>query len=102
MSVKVENRCDIGMVKFGQCQCFLPEALAGVFILEGSSRQDFESNLTVKTLILSEVDNTHPTCTKLLQDEVVAQLVSDQMWRRRHFGGMLGPSHPGVNRWRRS
>ncbi len=59
------------MVELGKGQSFFAKALAGDFVGECARRQDFHGHIAVQSLILSEIDYTHPTLAELLDNTIL-------------------------------
>src|SRR5947209_6250039 len=75
---------DVGMVQLGQRECFFAKAFAGCIVDEHSRGKNFDSYITVQLLIMSTINNTHATCTNLLDDAIVAQHMPDELGRGSH------------------
>jgi len=63
---------DVGMIETRRCLGFACEPLTAVLILAEMRGKEFESDVTFKLCILSQIYFTHPTGTNLFDDAVVS------------------------------
>ena len=73
----VKDHANIGMIQRGGSLRFALKAAEGLCISSYFFRQEFESDKTVETNVLSLVDDTHPAAAEFLNDAVVRDGLAD-------------------------
>jgi len=77
LGIKVVDRSDVRVVKFGQGQRFSAETLTGRIVAELAGREDLQGHIAIQPLIEGAVDDTHSTRPDLFNDQVVADSLAD-------------------------
>src|SRR4029077_1844744 len=81
---------DVGMVERGRRARFAPEALQRLMVSGYIVRKEFQCDKTAQLAVFSLVDHAHTTATKLFQDAIVRDGLTDHEGRYPSVKRMLG------------
>ncbi len=82
-----KNRGNVGVIKAGERQSLFSKTLTRTFLGEQAGEKHLERDLAFELLVVSLVDDTHPTRANLRKDPVVGNRLADH-----HKGPNTGAS----------
>ena len=78
LRIKVVDRCDTGVVQFGECHRFFVQKLSRLILEEGSLVENLDGNFAVEVLVLGAIHFAHATGTDFFENAVVAECLADE------------------------
>src|SRR5271157_4492270 len=76
--VEIVDGCNVWMIQFGKRQGLFVEMLAGTFIGDGASVQNFDGDFAAEVIVMGSENHTHPAAADFFDDAVVGELEPDE------------------------
>ena len=78
-------RCDVWMVECSQRRRFALESAKAIRVARHLLRQHFDGDVSIEPFVMRAEDHTHPARADFLDDAVVAEGLTDEVWHRLWF-----------------